>query len=148
MFLVSSSTCDCYCVQAPGPNTASLPRAELQQHYPVQVSYFLTLGGQGGPVLPRGAPLRAPRSRGWGAAQTGLLSHRCRSLGLGREDASRGHGRPEAPEACCKALPLFQEPNHTCAIGAASATMSTKVFPTATVSSQPACSTDFMLAGD
>jgi len=87
--------------------------------------------------------LRAMQSPGWETAGA------CRSLGLGRETLPPGHRHPETPSrACSKALALFYKQNHTCAIGAAWATTSTRVFPTATVSSQPACSTDFMLAGD
>lgn len=64
-------------------------------------------------------------------------------LGADRTRTAYAPPRPVLQHYLC-----FREPNHTCAIGAACATTSTRVFPTATVSSQAACSTDFMLAGD
>lgn len=104
--------------------------------------YYCCWKAQERPLLQR-AMLRAMQNPGWETAGA------CWSLGLGRETLPPGHRHPETPSrACSKALALFYKQNHTCAIGAAWATTSTRVFPTATVSSQPACSTDFMLAGD
>lgn len=82
--LVSAEQLNVWLPLSPGPDIGSLPRAEPQQLYQCRSVTCCHWEGQGGPVLPRGAPLRAPQGRGWG-----LLSLRCRSLGWAEKLCTR-----------------------------------------------------------
>lgn len=99
------STCGCHCVQAPGADTASLPRAELQQHYQHR-------SGTSSPWRAREGQC-SPGELHWGphrAGAGGQLRVSCCQVqepGAGQRSCAPGHGHPEAPAACCKARPLF-----------------------------------------